>query len=314
MADEITFGRTPWSADPYDKTRFHDADGTFVAQVRGWGHLTGRDALNLPYSVAGPIQDGIAAMVLERVNGWDALKEQAADLMKQLEQRAVTLESLERAHALTARVAELETSLAAAQKRAGDWQRWCEEEQKGAHMARVDKLNYRGMAEDRGQEIARLKARAQAAEARVAELERSEGDLRSSYNLMRQDYDFARDRAEDAQKRVEKLEAQADEDLRFRDRVCLALSRERYAHARSLGINPADVDPVDLDSGPVAAPPTQPRFPTPAWRKHRHGGGSLLPIREIEPGVWLCYTGDADLSATRVNQSDIVDLEPGDGT
>lgn len=109
---------------------------------------------------------------------------------------------------LSARIVELEITLAASETRADDWKRWCEAAEKGAHMARVDKDSYRNMAADRGQEIARLKARVAELESELSASKRREAELRNSCTLMRQDYDLAKDRADDGQKRVEALEDQ----------------------------------------------------------------------------------------------------------
>lgn len=45
------------------------AEDSLVCLVRGWGHLTGCGALNLPAELAAKIQDGFVKYIIDRLNG-----------------------------------------------------------------------------------------------------------------------------------------------------------------------------------------------------------------------------------------------------
>lgn len=54
-----------WSADGCDVLY----QGEYAFCVRGWGHLTGCGALNLPAELAAKIQDGFVKYIIDRLNG-----------------------------------------------------------------------------------------------------------------------------------------------------------------------------------------------------------------------------------------------------
>lgn len=54
-----------WTADGCE-VRFQ---GKYAFLVRGWGHLTGCGALNLPAELAAKIQDGFVKYIIDRLNG-----------------------------------------------------------------------------------------------------------------------------------------------------------------------------------------------------------------------------------------------------
>jgi len=50
---------------------FFDADGNMIAQMRGWGHLTGTGGLNLSEDQAVKVQDEQAAFIVAAINAYE---------------------------------------------------------------------------------------------------------------------------------------------------------------------------------------------------------------------------------------------------
>jgi hypothetical protein len=63
----------PWVADEYGYINADGGKGMMVAMVRGWGHLTGTGALNLPPKEAAAIQDAYGRILAAAPDLLDAL-------------------------------------------------------------------------------------------------------------------------------------------------------------------------------------------------------------------------------------------------
>ena len=85
MSNEMTavetFGAIPWRIEPYCTNLICDANGTHIADVRGWGHLTGTGAggLGLPSKEAVVLQAAVAHRLVECVNGYAELQQELAE-------------------------------------------------------------------------------------------------------------------------------------------------------------------------------------------------------------------------------------------
>lgn len=75
---------TPWKVGYRALSIFTEDDEMKICDIRGWGHLTGGGALNLPPDEAEAIQTANANLICKAVNSHDALISALEDTVQAL--------------------------------------------------------------------------------------------------------------------------------------------------------------------------------------------------------------------------------------
>ena len=73
--------RRPFAYNP-DLQRIYDANGTMVLDVRAWGYLTGKGALDLPERLASKYQYQFGRFVVKSMNEKVTGNDPSTDLLK----------------------------------------------------------------------------------------------------------------------------------------------------------------------------------------------------------------------------------------